>query len=69
MEEIIIKIEEQRGNTVIEKNWQELVKPNKIEIKEDQSGKNVSRLTVEPMEKGIGLTIGNSLRRILLSSL
>ena len=69
MEEIIIKIEEQRGNTVIEKNWQELVKPNKIEIKEDQSGKNVSRLTVEPMEKGFGLTIGNSLRRILLSSL
>jgi DNA-directed RNA polymerase subunit alpha len=54
---------------VIEKNWQELVKPNKIEIKEDQSGKNVSRLTVEPMEKGFGLTIGNSLRRILLSSL
>ena len=67
MEEIIIKIEEQRGNTVIEKNWQELVKPNKIQIKEDQSGKNVSRLTVEPMEKGFGLTIGNSLRRILLS--
>ena len=67
MEEIIIKIEGQRGNTVIEKNWQELVKPNKIEIKEDQSGKNVSRLTVEPMEKGFGLTIGNSLRRILLS--
>jgi DNA-directed RNA polymerase subunit alpha len=54
---------------VIEKNWQELVKPNKIEIKEDQSGKNVSRLTVEPMEKGFGLTIGNTLRRILLSSL
>ena len=54
---------------MIEKNWQELVKPNKIEIKEDQSGKNVSRLTVEPMEKGFGLTIGNSLRRILLSSL
>jgi DNA-directed RNA polymerase subunit alpha len=46
-----------------------VVKPNKIEIKEDQSGKNVSRLTVEPMEKGFGLTIGNSLRRILLSSL
>ena len=54
---------------MIEKNWQELIKPNKIEIKEDNSGKNVSRLTVEPLEKGFGLTIGNSLRRILLSSL
>ena len=37
---------------MIEKNWQELIKPNKIEIKEDNSGKNVSRLTVEPLEKG-----------------
>jgi DNA-directed RNA polymerase subunit alpha len=54
---------------VIEKNWQELIKPNKIEIKEDNSEKNISVLTVEPLEKGFGLTIGNTLRRILLSSL
>ncbi len=54
---------------MIEKNWQELIKPNKIEVKEQQTGDNVSQLTVEPLEKGFGLTIGNSLRRILLSSL
>ncbi len=54
---------------MIEKNWQELIKPNKIEIKEDNSEKNISVLTVEPLEKGFGLTIGNTLRRILLSSL
>ena len=54
---------------MIEKNWQELIKPNKIELKEYNSEKNISVLTVEPLEKGFGLTIGNTLRRILLSSL
>jgi DNA-directed RNA polymerase subunit alpha len=40
-----------------------------LKLKKISLEKNVSRLTVEPMEKGFGLTIGNSLRRILLSSL
>jgi DNA-directed RNA polymerase subunit alpha len=47
---------------VIQKNWQELIKPNKIDAK---GGK----IVVEPLERGFGLTLGNALRRVLLSSL
>ncbi len=52
---------------MFEKNWQELIKPTKIEIekKEDDYVKFYS----EPFERGYGVTIGNSLRRILLSSI
>ena len=55
-------------NTIIDKNWKSLIKPSKLSIKssEDQS---VTTLTAEPLEKGYALTIGNSLRRILLSSI
>ena len=51
---------------MIHKNWQELIKPNKIEF---QSKGNVTSLVAEPLERGYGLTLGNALRRILLSSL
>jgi DNA-directed RNA polymerase subunit alpha len=54
---------------VIQKNWQELIKPNKLDI---VAGDNPSRRAVivaEPLERGFGLTLGNALRRVLLSSL
>ncbi|MEZ5812917.1 MAG: DNA-directed RNA polymerase subunit alpha [Rhizobiaceae bacterium] len=51
---------------MIQKNWQELIRPNKIEF---QSKNNVTTLVAEPLERGFGLTLGNALRRILLSSL
>ncbi len=52
---------------MIQKNWQELIKPNGITF----SGKkgNLTTLTAEPLERGFGLTLGNALRRVLLSSL
>ncbi|MCB1381531.1 MAG: DNA-directed RNA polymerase subunit alpha, partial [Notoacmeibacter sp.] len=52
---------------MIQKNWQDLIKPNGITF----SGKkgNVTTLTAEPLERGFGLTLGNALRRVLLSSL
>jgi DNA-directed RNA polymerase subunit alpha len=52
------------------KNWQELKKPNTLEKK--QSGGDSRRRAVfvaEPLERGFGMTLGNSLRRVLLSSL
>ncbi|MBQ8481988.1 MAG: DNA-directed RNA polymerase subunit alpha [Alphaproteobacteria bacterium] len=52
---------------MIQKNWQELIKPTKLDIKED--GANKAKIVVEPLERGFGLTLGNALRRILLSSL
>jgi DNA-directed RNA polymerase subunit alpha len=54
---------------VLQKNWTELIKPNKLDI---QGGSNPSRfaqVVAEPLERGFGLTLGNALRRILLSSL
>ncbi|MCT7375123.1 DNA-directed RNA polymerase subunit alpha [Chelativorans salis] len=52
---------------MIQKNWQELIKPNKIEF----TSKNNTQTTLvaEPLERGFGLTLGNALRRVLLSSL
>ena len=48
-------------------NWQELIKPNKIEF--NSKGKMLTTLVAEPLERGYGLTLGNALRRVLLSSL
>jgi DNA-directed RNA polymerase subunit alpha len=54
---------------VIQKNWQELIKPQKLAvIKGDDPGRSAT-VVAEPLERGFGLTLGNSLRRVLLSSL
>jgi DNA-directed RNA polymerase subunit alpha len=53
---------------VIQQNWQELIKPKDIQIKNLDKEGNHARLVVEPLERGYGLTLGNALRRILLSS-
>ena len=53
---------------MIQKNWQELIKPTNLEVASGE-GKNVSKIVVEPLERGFGLTLGNALRRVLLSSL
>ncbi|MET3599103.1 DNA-directed RNA polymerase subunit alpha [Martelella mangrovi] len=52
---------------MIQKNWQELIKPNKVEF--TSSGTKKVTLVAEPLERGFGLTLGNALRRVLLSSL
>lgn len=52
---------------MIQKNWQELIKPNKVEFSSKNS--TVTTLIAEPLERGFGLTLGNALRRVLLSSL
>jgi len=51
-----------------DKNWKALIKPSKVDVKTHES-KSIATITAEPLEKGYGLTIGNSLRRILLSSI
>ena len=55
-------------NTIINENWKALIKPNKLNIKNSED-KFSTTVIAEPLEKGYALTIGNSLRRILLSSL
>ncbi len=51
------------------KNWRELIKPKSIEIDSDTRSAFYGKFVCEPLERGFGITIGNSLRRILLSSL
>jgi DNA-directed RNA polymerase subunit alpha len=53
------------------KNWQEMKKPNALEKKTTGAGdaKRKATFVAEPLERGFGLTLGNSLRRVLLSSL
>ena len=55
---------------LIAKNWRELIRPRRLDIEEDQSTKSTyARFSCEPLERGFGQTLGNSLRRVLLSSL
>ena len=54
---------------MIQKNWQELIKPNKLEIIPGPDAKRFATVVAEPLERGFGLTLGNALRRVLLSSL
>jgi len=53
---------------MISSNWQELTKPNQIVFKND-GARHRATLVAEPLERGFGLTLGNALRRVLLSSL
>jgi len=53
---------------VIQKNWTELIKANK-KFDPGFDGKRAGTLVMEPLERGFGLTLGNALRRVLLSSL
>ena len=54
---------------MIEKNWKEIIKPSKLHVKNDANKDNTSTIIAEPLERGYGVTLGNALRRILLSSL
>ena len=54
---------------MIQKNWQELIKPNKLEVIPGDDPKRQATVVAEPLERGFGLTLGNALRRVLLSSL
>mgnify|MGYP001237276282 FL=1 len=54
---------------MIEKNWKELIKPAKLSVQHDEKELFKATIVAEPIERGFGVTIGNALRRILLSSL
>ncbi|MFD0917870.1 DNA-directed RNA polymerase subunit alpha [Pseudahrensia aquimaris] len=51
---------------MIHRNWQELIKPTKLDVSSEGTK---GTLVAEPLERGFGLTLGNALRRVLLSSL
>ncbi|NBX75830.1 MAG: DNA-directed RNA polymerase subunit alpha [Proteobacteria bacterium] len=51
------------------KNWRGLIKPRGLEVERESLSETYGRFFAKPLERGFGVTIGNSLRRILLSSL
>ena len=54
---------------MLQKNWMELIKPSKMDVNVQNDSEKKGILIAEPLERGFGLTLGNSIRRILLSSL
>ena len=54
---------------MIHKNWAELIKPGQLDTKPGNNPAKQATLVAEPLERGFGLTLGNALRRILMSSL
>ena len=54
---------------MINKNWKELIKPKKIVFEKNKNNLTTAQLVAEPLESGYGQTLGNMLRRCLLSSI
>src|SRR5690349_10159896 len=55
--------------TVIQRNWTELIRPAKLQVESGHDARRIATVVAEPLERGFGVTLGNALRRILLSSL
>jgi len=54
---------------MIHKNWQELIKPTQLDVRPGHNPARQATVVAEPLERGFGLTLGNALRRVLMSSL
>ena len=54
---------------MLQKNWTDLIKPNKLDIQPGTNPARQATVVAEPLERGFGLTLGNAMRRVLLSSL
>ncbi len=54
---------------MLQKNWQQLIKPLKLDVVPGTDPERTATIVAEPLERGFGLTLGNALRRVLLSSL
>jgi DNA-directed RNA polymerase subunit alpha len=58
-----------RLSVVLQKNWDSLIKPEKLGVEYGSDPARAATVVAEPLERGFGMTLGNALRRILLSSL
>lgn len=54
---------------MLEKNWRDLIKPKALDVDKESLSDAYGKFIAKPLERGFGLTLGNSLRRVLLSSL
>ncbi len=67
--EMIVPLNAMGDNVTIQKNWQELIRPSKLQVSPGGDTRRSATVVAEPLERGFGVTLGNALRRILLSSL
>src|SRR5687768_727745 len=51
------------------KHWRDLIKPRRMDVEQESLSNTYGKFVAEPLERGFGTTLGNSLRRVLLSSL
>jgi DNA-directed RNA polymerase subunit alpha len=58
-----------QDTNTIARNWRDLIRPKKLEVETESLTDSYGKFTCEPLERGYGITLGNSLRRVLLSSL
>src|SRR5256885_15948477 len=63
------EFEARQPDSVTQSNWRELTKPKRLEVDEKSLTPTYGKFFGEPFERGYGTTIGNALRRVLLSSL
>jgi len=63
------EVELPRADSVVQVNWKGLIKPRRLEVDEKSLTPTYGKFSAEPFERGYGATIGNALRRVLLSSL
>ena len=52
---------------IVARNWRDLIRPRGIQVESESLSEFYGKFTCEPLERGYGTTLGNSLRRILLS--
>ena len=56
-------------DSIVTKNWRDLIKPRSLVVDQESLSNTYGKFVAEPLERGFGITLGNSLRRVLLSSL
>ncbi|HEU4384783.1 MAG TPA: DNA-directed RNA polymerase subunit alpha [Anaeromyxobacteraceae bacterium] len=57
------------ADVIVTKNWRDLIKPRSLAVDQESLTNTYGKFVAEPLERGFGITLGNSLRRVLLSSL
>jgi len=58
-----------KATVAIQRNWESLIKPEKLGVEPGPDRSRVATIVAEPLERGFGMTLGNAIRRVLLSSL
>ncbi|HOC59155.1 MAG TPA: DNA-directed RNA polymerase subunit alpha [Smithellaceae bacterium] len=62
-------ISQLEGNENMQRNWSSLIRPKRVDVDEATHKRTYGEFTIQPLERGFGITLGNALRRVLLSSI